>query len=68
MARTKKSVIDEVALMKKGERFEVRRNGAVLASTEYVACYPDRQRREELRKAGYRLYLGGKLFKEEKEK
>lgn len=67
MARPKKSVIDEAALMKKGERFEVRRNGAVLASTEYVACYPDRQRRDELRKAGYKLYLGGKLFKEDRE-
>ena len=67
MARPKKSVIDEAALMKKGERFEVRRNGVVLASTEYISCYPNRQRRDELRKAGYKLYLGGKLFKEDRE-
>ena len=32
------------------------------------SCYPDRARRDELRKAGYKLYLGGKLFREEKKK
>ena len=68
MARPKKKIIDESVLMVTGERFEVKRNGVVLASTEYVACYPDRQRRDELRKAGYKLYLGGKPFKEEKDK
>lgn len=67
MARPKKKTIDESVLMVTGERFEVRRNGVVLASTEYPACYPDRQRRDELRKAGYKLYLGGKLFKEAKD-
>ena len=68
MGRPKKSVVDEVELMRTGERFEVRRNGEVLASTVYPACYPDRQRRDELRNAGYKLYLGGKVFKEEKGK
>ena len=66
MARQKKK-IDESILMVTGERFEVRRNGSVLASTEYPACYPDRQRRDELRKAGYKLYLGGKPYKEAKD-
>lgn len=66
MGRPKKNVIDEATLMRTGELFEVRRNGAVMASTIYPACYPDRERRDELRKAGYKLYLGGKLFKEKK--
>lgn len=64
MARIKKAVVDEAMLMQTGERFEVRRNGVVLASTEYPACYPNKERRDELRKAGYRLYLGGKSYKE----
>ena len=66
MARIKKNVVDEATLMQTGERFEVRRNGVVLASTIYPACYPDRERRDELRKAGYKLYLGGKIYKEPK--
>lgn len=47
--------------------FEVRRNGVVLAQTEYASCYPDRARRDQLRKAGYKLYLGGKVFREKSE-
>ena len=56
-----------LALPAKGERFEVRNaQGAVMAQTEYPNCYPDRARRDELRKAGYKLYLGGKVFREDK--
>lgn len=66
MARVKKNVVDEATLMQTGERFEVRRNGVVLSFTDYPACYPDKKRRDELRKAGYKLYLGGKAYKEPK--
>lgn len=59
----------ELTLPEKGLRFEVRNaNGAVMAQTDYPSCYPDRARRDELRKAGYKLYLGGKVFREEKKK
>ncbi len=59
----------EIPLPEKGARFEVRNaQGAVMAQTDYPSCYPDRERRDELRKAGYKLYLGGKLFREEKKK
>lgn len=66
MAARKK---DELKLPEKGQRFEVRNaQGAVMAQTDYPSCYPDRARRDELRKAGYKLYLGGKVFREEKKK
>jgi hypothetical protein len=45
-------------------RLEIRRDGRVMAWTEDVASYPDRKRRDELRKAGYKLFLDGKLWKE----
>lgn len=66
MARQRRSGPDSAELMKTGERFEVRRDGAVLFLTDYPSCYPDRERRDELRKAGYKLYLGGKMFREAK--
>lgn len=60
---------EELPLPEKGMLFEVRNAyGAVLAQTEYPSCYPDRERRDELRQAGYKLYLGGKVFREEKNK
>lgn len=65
MARAKK--LTDVLAMAQGERFEVRRNGVVLAYTEYPVCYPDRKRRDELRAAGYKLYLGGKIYREQKQ-
>lgn len=59
----------EIALPERGERFEVRNaQGAVMAQTEYPSCYPNRERRDQLRKAGYKLYLGGKVFREDKGK
>ena len=58
---------DDLKLPAKGLRFEVRNaQGAVMAQTDYPSCYPDRERRDQLRKAGYKLYLGGKVFREEK--
>ena len=66
MARRKREVIAEVS-METGEKFEVKRDGVTLASTVYPACYPNRERRDQLRKAGYKLYLGGKVYKEKKE-
>ena len=60
---------NDLKLPEKGQRFEVRNaNGAVMAQTDYPSCYPDRARRDELRKAGYKLYLGGKVFREDKKK
>lgn len=66
MARKRMSGPDSSELMRTGERFDVRRDGVVLFNTEYPSCYPDRERRDELRKAGYKLYLGGKMFRETK--
>lgn len=61
MAGRKKLPIPE-----KGELFEIKRGGVLMYQTEYPSCYPDRARRDELRKAGYKLYLSGKVFREEK--
>lgn len=47
-------------------RFEVRRDNRILARTDSSACIPDRKRRDELRRAGYKLFLDGKLWKEGK--
>ena len=47
-------------------RFDVRRDGRVMACTEHKECIPPRERRDELRKAGYRLFLDGKIWKENK--
>lgn len=58
----------KIPTMEKGQLFEVRRDGNTLAQTEYPECYPDRERRDQLRKAGYKLYLGGKVFREGKNK
>lgn len=49
-----------------GDRLEIRRDGKVMAWTEDRACFLDRKRRDELRKAGYKIYLAGKLWKEGK--
>lgn len=62
MAR-RKAIVPEVSL-EKGELFEVKRDGVTKFKTEYPSCYPDRERRDELRKAGFKLYLGGKMFRE----
>ena len=56
----------ELPLPEKGELFEIKRDGVLMYQTEYPSCYPDRERWDQLRKAGYKLYLGGKVFREEK--
>jgi hypothetical protein len=47
-------------------RFEVRKDKRVMAYTEYEQCIPSKERRNELRKAGYKLYLDGKVWNERK--
>ena len=46
--------------------FEVMRGDKVMAWTAARVCIPERKLRDELRKAGYRLFLDGKLWKEGK--
>lgn len=64
MAR-RKATVPEVG-METGDLFEVKRDGATKFKTEYPSCYPSKERRDELRKAGYKLYLGGKMYREAK--
>lgn len=47
-------------------KFEVKKNGKPIMHTESRTCIPDRETRDHMRKAGYKLYLDGKLFKEAK--
>lgn len=63
MAARKKEIF---SLPEKGELFEIKRDGILMYQTEYPSCYPDRERRDQLRKAGYKLYLGGKMYRETK--
>ena len=49
-------------------KFEVKRNGVVVFSTEYKSCIPDKDERDALRKSGHKLYLDGKLYTEGKKK
>lgn len=64
MAR-RKATVPEVS-METGELFEVKRDGVTKFKTEYLSCYPSKERRDELRKAGFKLYLGGKIYREAK--
>lgn len=64
MAR-RKATVPEVSL-ETGELFEVKRDGVTKFKTEYLSCYPNKERRDELRNAGYKLYLGGKIYREAK--
>ena len=45
--------------------FEVRRDGKTLIATRYKSAVYDKRTRASMRKAGYKLYLNGKPFKEE---
>lgn len=47
-------------------KFEVKRDGITKMQTAEPQCIPSREERDELRKAGYKLYLDGKLFKEQR--
>ena len=46
------------------ERFEVKKDGRIWMWAEDPRAWPDKELRKDLRAAGYRLYLGGKPFKE----
>ena len=46
------------------ERFEVKKDGRIWMWAEDPRAWPDKELRRDLRAAGYRLYLGGKPFKE----
>lgn len=59
----RKATVPAVSL-EPGELFEVKRDGVTKYKTEYPSCYPDKERRDQLRKAGFKLYLGGKIYKE----
>lgn len=48
-------------------KFEVKKDGVLKMHTEHEDCIPDAKTRAQLRKAGYKLYLDGKLFKEKKQ-
>ena len=50
----------------KESRFEVIRDGRVVARTDHDECIPDRKRRDDLRRAGYKLILDGKVWREGK--
>ena len=45
--------------------FEVRKDGKIMMSTRYKEAAYDKRTRASMRKAGYKLYLNGKPFKEE---
>lgn len=45
-------------------KFEVKKDGVVKMSTDEEACIPDKETRDCMRRAGYKLYLGGKIYKE----
>lgn len=47
-------------------KFEVKKNGRVVMQTTEKTCIPNRETRECLRRAGYKLYLDGKIYKEVK--
>lgn len=65
MARPRKQTVP-LEPEQPGELFEVKRDGATKFRTEYPSCYPDRERRDQLRRAGYKLYLGSKMYRESK--
>lgn len=45
-------------------KFEVKKDGVVKMHTDEEACIPDKAIRDCMRRAGYKLYLGGKIYKE----
>ena len=46
--------------------FEVRRGTDIVMQTCFRSCIPSQSEREMLRKAGYKLYIDGKLYAEKK--
>lgn len=45
-------------------KFEVKRGSVTIMQTEQESCIPDKEQRDILRKAGYKLYMDGKAYKE----
>lgn len=49
-------------------KFEVRRGADIIMQTYQDSCIPLRHERDILRKAGYKLYIDGKQYVENKQK
>ena len=47
-------------------KFEVKKDGKTKMQTDEESSIPDRETREQMRRAGYKLYLDGKIYKEVK--
>ncbi len=45
-------------------KFEVKKDGRTVMQTIEERCIPDKGTRDDLKKAGYKLFLDGKVFKE----
>ena len=45
-------------------RFEVKENNKTVMQTIEENCIPDKETRDDMRRAGYKLYLDGKIYKE----
>ena len=45
-------------------RFEVKKNNKTVMQTIEENCIPDKETRDDMRRAGYKLYLDGKIYKE----
>ena len=45
-------------------KFEVKKDGKVVMQTIEENCIPDKDTRDSMRRAGYKLYLDGKTYKE----
>lgn len=44
--------------------FEVKKNNKTVMQTIEENCIPDKEIRDDMRRAGYKLYLDGKIYKE----
>ena len=44
--------------------FEVKKNNKTVMQTIEENCIPDKGTRDDMRRAGYKLYLDGKIYKE----
>ena len=51
---------DRVRLM-----YAIKKDGVLKMSTEHIECLYDKNIRAQMRKAGYKIYKDGKIFKEE---
>lgn len=44
--------------------YEIKKGGVLKMSTENIKCLYDKNIRAQMRKAGYKIYKDGKIFKE----